>query len=677
MQKNHNLHLINESLKYQVTAHSLPQFLQTLTPTDKKILIRITGEITYDIREKIQAAFVYNDFEQLDIQLDLSQAVWDSLYCIENWMVRSIILPDSVTDIDGSMIFSPVLEEIIVSEANPKLSTIDGVLYNKDRTVFLRCPQGKAGSFVIPDSVTEIGISGFSKCKNLTDIKLPVGLKILKENAFRECSLLKEICIPNGTIELGQSVFENCASLINVKLPDSVAVMGSRVFAECKNLKSVELPENITEIPVATFVNCQMLEEVKLSSDVKTVGLNAFRNCSSLKEIELTENTEVQAAAFCETTKIIKSIKAELQIPGRYNTAKVFTDNIDSDAYSQILQMMNQSWAEGLSVRIMPDVHAGRGCTVGTTMTIAGRIVPSLVGDDIGCGVDVLVVKKDFCGLANGKLDLTLLDEIVHQNIPAGAAARKKPHAFVKQLDAANFIAPIDVESSKLQLGTLGGGNHFIEVDVDDDGNYYFVIHSGSRHLGKAVCSFYQELADRSEDKSLSGKELENYLHDMNLAQNYAALNRLAMLDEIKKGLQLKKSDILEEFSTIHNYIDLKNRVLRKGAISAHKGERLIIPMNMRDGSLICIGKGNSDWNCSAPHGAGRLYKRSEAKELFTVEEYKEAMKGIYSTSIGHSTLDESPMAYKPMNSILDKIKPTVQVEKIIKPIYNFKAGGQ
>ena len=364
-----------------------------------------------------------------------------------------------------------------------------------------------------------------------------------------------------------------------------------------------------------------------------------------------------------------------MQIPGRYNTAKVFTDSVDSDAYSQILQMMNQSWAEGLAVRIMPDVHAGRGCTVGTTMTIAGQIVPGLVGDDIGCGVSLLAVRKDFC--KSGELDLALLDEIVHQNIPAGAAVRKKPHAFVKQLDTTNFFAPIDVESSKLQLGTLGGGNHFIEADRDEDGIYYFVIHSGSRHLGKDVCSFYQSIANQNEDNCLSGKDLDNYLHDMNLAQNYAALNRRAMLDEIKKGLMIKKSDILEEFSTIHNYIDIKTRILRKGAVSAQTGERLIIPMNMRDGSLICTGKGNADWNFSAPHGAGRLYKRSESKERFTVEEYKAAMSGIYSTSIGHSTLDESPMAYKTMDSILEKITPTVKVEKIIKPIYNFKAGGQ
>ena len=568
-----------------VPVEDLCEFLKSLEDVDKKIIIHVTGTITFKIRENIESVF-YGGwiFNKLNITLDLSEVLWDCACCICNWFVDSIILGDDVTGIDGSSIFSPKLKEIKVSEKNVKLSSENGVLYNKDKTILIRYPQAKNGSFIIPDTVEEISASAFKNCKFLNEIKIP--------------------------------------------------------------------------------------------NTIKKIGEMAFAGCPSLKEIEVPDATKIENNSFDTDTKIIRKISF-IQIPGRYNTAKVFTDSIDSDAYSQILQMMNQPWMEAQSVRIMPDVHAGRGCTVGTTMTIGGQLVPSLVGDDIGCGVDVLVVKKDFCGGRSGELDLALLDEIVHQNIPAGAATRSKPHAFVKQLDLTNLLAPVDIQISKLQLGTLGGGNHFIEADKDADGNYYFVIHSGSRHLGKEVCSFYQELAERSEDKSLSGKELEKYLHDMNLAQNYAALNRLAMLDEIKKGLQLKKSDILEEFSTIHNYIDLKNRVLRKGAVSAQKGERLIIPMNMRDGSLICIGKGNSDWNCSAPHGAGRLYKRSEAKELFTVEEYKAAMKGIYSTSIGRSTLDESPMAYKPMDSILDKISPTVKVEKIIKPIYNFKAGGQ
>ena len=373
-----------------------------------------------------------------------------------------------------------------------------------------------------------------------------------------------------------------------------------------------------------------------------------------------------------------------IEIQGKYNTAKVFTDDIDSDCYAQILQMMNQVWSHGLSVRIMPDVHAGKGCTVGTTMTVEDHIVPSLVGGDIGCGVYVLVVSKEFCRvLESGEphsdigVDLEQFDELVHEQIPAGAAVRTKPHAFTKEIDWNAFLAPVDVQNAKLQLGTLGGGNHFIEVDKDDEGNLYFVIHSGSRNLGKDVCDYYQNVASCNNVSYIENADMAHYLHDMELAQKFAALIRRAMLDVIKTGLGIKKCDILEEFSTVHNYIDMKNKILRKGAISAQKGEHIIIPMNMRDGSLICTGKGNPDWNYSAPHGAGRLYKRSESKELFTVEEYQDAMKGIYSTSVGRSTLDESPMAYKPMEQILGKIKPAVEVVQIIKPIYNFKAGGQ
>lgn len=379
-----------------------------------------------------------------------------------------------------------------------------------------------------------------------------------------------------------------------------------------------------------------------------------------------------------------------IEIQGRYNTAKVFTDELDSDAYAQILQMMNQPWSCNMTVRIMPDVHAGKGCTVGTTMTISDKVSPALVGIDIGCGVDVLVVKKDF--LKNGfsktseQTDaennvlqslLEKLDDIVRNQIPSGRNGRTREHKFTKEINFDNFIAPIDVKTARLQLGSLGGGNHFIEADRDDDGNFYFVIHSGSRNLGKEVCNYYQDIANHNSLFYIEGNDLENYLHDMNLAQNYAALNRRAMLDEIKSAFGIKKQDIIEEFSTIHNYIDIKKRILRKGAISAQKDERVIIPMNMRDGSLICTGKGNPDWNFSAPHGAGRLYKRGEAKELFSLEEYQQQMEGIFSSSVALSTIDESPMAYKPMESIIEKIQPTVDVVKRIKPIYNFKSGGQ
>ncbi len=379
-----------------------------------------------------------------------------------------------------------------------------------------------------------------------------------------------------------------------------------------------------------------------------------------------------------------------IEIQGRYNTAKVFTDELDSDAYAQILQMMNQPWSCNMTVRIMPDVHAGKGCTVGTTMTISDKVSPALVGIDIGCGVDVLVVKKDF--LKNGfsktseqtdaentafQSFLEKLDDIVRNQIPSGKNGRTREHKFTKEINFEDFITPIDVKTARLQLGSLGGGNHFIEADRDDEGNFYFVIHSGSRNLGKEVCNYYQDIANHNSLFYIEGNDLEHYLYDMNLAQNYAALNRRAMLDEIKSAFGIKKQDIIEEFSTNHNYIDIKKRILRKGAISAQKDERVIIPMNMRDGSLICTGKGNPDWNFSAPHGAGRLYKRGEAKELFSLEEYQQQMEGIFSSSVALSTIDESPMAYKPMESIIEKIQPTVDVVKRIKPIYNFKSGGQ
>lgn len=716
-----------------VEADELSDLLVSLKDEGRKIIIHVTGEITWQVREDVQSAFFRRGsvLSELDISMDLSNAVWDSLYAVNGWLVSSIFFPDSVTDIWGGHISSPSLEEIIVSDTNPTRSSMDGVLYNKDKTILIRCPSVRKGSFTIPDTVTNISAYAFSGCGCLTQIIIPKTIMTIESGAFERCCSLKEINIPDSVTEIGLGAFEGCSSLEQIIIPDSVKKMDARVFAECKNLKSVFFSKNLTEIPDTTFLECHSLKSIRIPSFIQKIGVCAFRfcksltnvnissgvkkinqhaffNCPSLASIEVPDSTDVANNAFDEHTKIIRKISM-IEIQGCYNTAKVFTDNIDSDAYAQILQMMNQVWSRNMSVRIMPDVHAGKGCTVGTTMAIENRIVPNLVGVDIGCGVDVLVVRKDF-----GKIDLALLDEIVHNNIPAGAAARTKHHSFVKEFDWNKFLAPVDIQNSKLQLGTLGGGNHFIEADLDEEGNYYFVIHSGSRHLGKEICDFYQDIAikytkektkergdiitklkNEGREKELEealakidhapcstelsyieGQDLENYLHDMELAQKYAALNRRAMLEEIKSGLGIKKTDILEEFSTVHNYIDIKNRILRKGSISAQKDERLIIPMNMRDGSLICTGKGNPDWNYSAPHGAGRLYKRSESKELFTVEEYQNEMKGIYSTSIGLSTLDESPMAYKPMEQIIEKIQPTVKVEKIIKPIYNFKAGG-
>lgn len=393
-----------------------------------------------------------------------------------------------------------------------------------------------------------------------------------------------------------------------------------------------------------------------------------------------------------------------LEIQGKYNTAKVFTDNIDNAAYSQILNMMCQCWARDVKVAIMPDVHAGKDCTVGTTMTIKDKVVPNLVGVDIGCGMLVAKLKDKF-------IEFGKLDKVIKEKIPSGKEHRTNRHRFGNEFDEKFEELIADVKREELlSIGSLGGGNHFIEVDKDDDGAFYIVIHSGSRHLGVAVCEYWQNRAIKecsdltalrgaeitkfkaqgktdteikelmkdydhfSVPKNLSylrGESMDGYLHDMAIVQQFAVMNRAAMLDVIVKEMGFK---VVEKFETIHNYIDLKNMILRKGSISAQEGERVIIPMNMRDGSLICVGKGNPDWNYSAPHGAGRLMTRADAKNSISMKDYKEAMKGIFTSCVSSATIDESPMAYKPMEEIIANVQDTVSIEKIIKPVYNFKA---
>ena len=397
------------------------------------------------------------------------------------------------------------------------------------------------------------------------------------------------------------------------------------------------------------------------------------------------------------------------EIIGLHNTAKVFTDNIDELSEIQITKLCNQEFVKDSKIRIMPDVHAGAGCTIGTTMTITDKIVPNLVGVDIGCGMETLE-------LDDRSIDLEKFDRFIYENIPAGMNVRKRPHKYsldveIEELKCLKFINQFRAIKS---VGTLGGGNHFIEIDKDDENNLYIVIHSGSRHLGKEVAEYYQEEAykqlnngakrdiddviaklkseNRQTEIAKTIKELkqqiltdipkglayasdylfEDYIHDMKIVQKYAVLNRQAMADEIINGLNLT---VKNQFTTIHNYIDTDTMILRKGAVSAKKDEKLLIPINMRDGSLICIGKGNEDWNYSAPHGAGRLYSRTQAKKNFTVEEYKKSMNGIFTTSVNDETLDECPMAYKTMDDIVDNISQTAEILKIIKPIYNFKAG--
>jgi len=394
---------------------------------------------------------------------------------------------------------------------------------------------------------------------------------------------------------------------------------------------------------------------------------------------------------------------------GKYNSAKVFTDNIEQDAIAQIIAFCSQPMSEGAQIRIMPDVHAGAGCTIGTTMTITDKVIPNLVGVDIGCGMETVRLKEKH-------IELQKLDKLIYEKIPSGFAIREKPHRYGERIDLTELycykhIDPLRAEKS---IGTLGGGNHFIEADKGEDGSIYIVIHSGSRHLGVETAKFYQNEAyrrlNKSSDKEAAeliarlkaegrekqiqselkklantkttdvpkhlayceGELFEQYIHDMKIVQKFAMLNRQAMMDEIIKGMHLH---VEEQFTTIHNYIDTDTMILRKGAVSAQAGEKLLIPINMRDGSLICTGKGNGDWNCSAPHGAGRLMSRSQAKQSFTVSEFKKQMAGIYTTSVNAQTLDECPMAYKSMEDIVDNIGDTVEINEVIRPIYNFKAG--
>lgn len=397
-----------------------------------------------------------------------------------------------------------------------------------------------------------------------------------------------------------------------------------------------------------------------------------------------------------------------IELQGKYASAKVYTDVVDKESISQVINLLNQPYVDGSRVRMMPDIHAGAGCTIGTTMTISDKVCPNLVGVDIGCGMETIKIKESH-------IEPKKLDVVIREHIPSGFEIRKAPHRYANEIDLSELYCAknVDINRALCSIGTLGGGNHFIEADKDDDGGIYVVVHSGSRHLGLQIANFYQEAAYKSlssyskeeidaviADLKAAGKEkeiqkalremkskkspvpkplayvegslLEQYLHDMEIAQRYALLNRQAMMDVIIKEMGFH---VVERFSTIHNYIDLNHMILRKGAVSAQDGERLLIPINMRDGSLICIGNGNEDWNCSAPHGAGRLMSRSAAKERFTVSEFKKQMDGIFTTSVGKSTLDECPMAYKDMKDIVDNISPTAEIERIIKPIYNFKAG--
>ncbi len=380
---------------------------------------------------------------------------------------------------------------------------------------------------------------------------------------------------------------------------------------------------------------------------------------------------------------------------------KDLCDTFEYEAYDQVKALVNFEPYLNEKIRVMPDAHVGKGSTVGTTMTITDKVTPNLVGVDIGCGM--LTTK-----LHEKEIDLPKLDRVIKEEVPSGFSVRGKAVATF-DFSGLRCAKHADLGRAALSIGTLGGGNHFIEVNRGEDGSLYLVIHSGSRHLGVNVWKYYQDLAWKNVNEMstirekridelkkqgrekeianelkklrkpaankelayLEGSDFDDYINDMKIVQRFASVNRKAMANVI---LEKMGWHVAEQFETVHNYIDMQNMILRKGAVSAREGEILLIPINMRDGSLICRGKGNEDWNYSAPHGAGRLMSRSKAKELLSMDEYSESMRGIYSSSVNQSTLDEAPLAYKPMNEIINAIEDTAEVIEVIKPIYNFKA---
>lgn len=393
---------------------------------------------------------------------------------------------------------------------------------------------------------------------------------------------------------------------------------------------------------------------------------------------------------------------------------KIYATTVEQEAISQIYRLASQPHFAGAKIRIMPDTHAGAGCVIGFTANLGDKVVPNLVGVDIGCGMLVANIGKV-------ELDLEKLDRVIRENIPNGSEVNghgmRVPFDKMEEMVMYKNLRNLDHLQSS--IGSLGGGNHFIEVDVDEEGNKYIVIHSGSRNLGQQVCKHYQNLAieqcndhtkeikteinetiarlkseGRQKESSKAIKEIkekynridkvptdicyltgelrQDYLHDMKLCQEFAWQNRLEMLRRILKGMKIK--NVVEQWQTVHNYIDFSDNIIRKGAIRCNAGEKVIIPLNMRDGSIIAIGKGNEDWNNSGPHGAGRLMSRREAKESLSMSDFKKTMEGIFTTCVNHGTIDESPMAYKNAQEIIDGIGDTAEVVSIIKPIYNFKA---
>lgn len=365
-----------------------------------------------------------------------------------------------------------------------------------------------------------------------------------------------------------------------------------------------------------------------------------------------------------------------IEITGKYNTAKVFNPNIDEASYGQIKRMMDREAFEASKFRFMPDVHYGMGSTVGTTMTVVDKIVPNFIGVDIGCGVNVTELELTKREATNKKF-LKQFDRLVRQTVPLGFR-RHANDQVATLVEHEEFLVADRLEKDIFyeSIGSLGGGNHFISLEATDSGKVYLLIHSGSRNIGHSVASIYQTLADKqnpADNKGegyLEGQLFTDYLHDLKLAQKYALQNRSTMADNILQAAGLEQRS---RFDTVHNYIDLDEMIARKGAISAKKGERLVIPFNSSDGSVIAEGKGNEDWNQSAPHGAGRVMSRTKAKKRIPYPEYQKMMKDVYSTSVTKNTLDEAPTAYNKQKEILDLASETIQIVEYIRPIYNLK----
>ncbi|WKA57050.1 RtcB family protein [Planococcus shenhongbingii] len=391
-------------------------------------------------------------------------------------------------------------------------------------------------------------------------------------------------------------------------------------------------------------------------------------------------------------------------IKGKYSDAKVFTNNIDDVTVSQIEGFLNEELTKEANVRIMPDCHAGKGAVIGTTMKVTDRVVPNLVGVDIGCGMLCVEIKKK-------DIDFAELDAAVRALVPSGQSIRTTAHDYIGNVQLDKVLANFSEDAAALSLGTLGGGNHFIEMNETEDGRLFLVIHSGSRHLGVKVANFHQKKAIESlaSDKEglneliaqlktegrhqeiyaamksfksakpvipndlayLQGSLMEDYFNDLKIAQDYAKWNRAAMMQVLMEAMNFEEAGRID---TVHNYIDFEHMILRKGAISARKDELVLIPINMRDGSLLAKGKGNDDWNQSGPHGAGRILSRTKAKELLQLDDFTDTMKNVYTTSVNQDTIDESPFAYKTMEEIINNTIETIEIQSVLKPVYNFKA---